>query len=331
MTRIVVLLCALSCGWVLVPLSAAAQGAPEGSGSGAPQTRFVDLTQGAPVPVAPPMAPSLPAAAPATNYVDLSLGTMMPVSPPERAPDSAAPRMRHVDLSLGAEVPLTNELADLLPEADRVTVTGAWPNDPYEAANRRRFRSHVGLHRYLIDPVEKTYIAVVPGEGREVVHNLLTNLETPSVLANDLFQGDIGRAGDTLSRFVVNTTLGLGGLMDVAGMAGMSSRDNDFGATLAEYGVGDYPYLLVPAIGPSNPRDLGGKLVDFFLNPLRWVALPGGIVGSAFHAGVHELDKRSADVGELDLLARTAPDAYAVERARALERRAKELGDVPAE
>ena len=70
-------------------------------------------------------------------------------------------------------------------------------------------------------------------------------------------------------------------------------------------------------------------MVDFLLNPLRWVTLPGGFVKSVFHVGLNELDKRSVDVGELDMLAKTSPDAHAVERSRAFERRAEELGDTP--
>lgn len=187
----------------------------------------------------------------------------------------------------------------------------------------------MGLHRYLIDPVERTYFAIVPLPARAGLHNFLTNLETPSAFANDVFQADPERAGVTLERFVVNSTLGIGGIFDIAGMAGIPYRDDDFGATLAAYGVSDYPYLLVPVIGPSNPRDLTGKFVDFFLNPLQWVALPGGIVTSGAHAGLHELDKRSLDVGELDDLARTTPDAYAVERKQARAARAAELGATP--
>ena len=187
----------------------------------------------------------------------------------------------------------------------------------------------MALHRYAIDPVERVYFYTVPQPARSGLHNFLFNLETPAVLANDVFQGRLDRAGATLSRFVVNSTLGVAGLLDVAKMAGIPYRDNDFGATLATYGVSDYPYLLVPVIGPSNPRDLSGKVVDFLLDPLHFVTLPGGILTSAGHAGLHELDKRSVDAGELDMLARTAPDAYAVERTRAHEARAAQLSGAP--
>jgi phospholipid-binding lipoprotein MlaA len=146
-------------------------------------------------------------------------------------------------------------------------------------------------------------------------------------LANDVMQGKVDRAGNTLSRFVVNSTLGIFGIFDVAGRAGIPFRDDDFGATLATYGVGDYPYLLVPVIGPSNPRDLSGKAVDILLNPLRYLTLPGGAFTSLGHTGLHEVDKRTDEVGALDDLSRSAPDPYATERSKALERRRAELDD----
>ncbi len=171
---------------------------------------------------------------------------------------------------------------------------------------------------------------MVPEPARAGVHNFLSNLETPSILANDVLQGKVDRAGNTLSRFVVNSTLGIFGIFDVAGQAGIPYRDDDFGATLATYGVGDYPYLLVPVIGPSNPRDLSGKVVDLLLNPLRYFAVPGGTITSLGHAGLHEVDKRTDEVGELDDLSRSESDPYAPERSKALERRRAETGDTPA-
>jgi phospholipid-binding lipoprotein MlaA len=138
-------------------------------------------------------------------------------------------------------------------------------------------------------------------------------------------QGDFKRAGDTISRFVVNSTLGVFGIFDIAGKAGIPFRDDDFGATLATYGVGEGPYLLVPVIGPSNPRDLTGKVVDFVIDPLHYVTVPGGILTSVGHSGLHELDKRTGEVGELDELARTTPDPYAAERSKARAERNEEI------
>jgi phospholipid-binding lipoprotein MlaA len=319
---------AVICGISAAMIASATQAAPasEGSSPDPAQTHFVDLTAGANARPASDMPSRDPAQ---TTFVDLAKGDSPSATPERILPPSRTPHTRHVDLSGGAAPPpeIVDEDGELQP--DTITITADRIDDPYEEANRGRFRTHVALHRYVIDPVERTYFAIVPVPARNGLHNFLTNLETPSAFANDLFQRDVDRAGVTLSRFVVNSTLGIGGIFDIAGMAGIPYRDDDFGATLASYGVSDYPYLLVPVIGSSNPRDLTGKFVDFFLNPLRWVTLPGGIVTSVGHAGLHELDKRSRDVGELDELARTAPDAYAAERSQARARRAAELGGMP--
>ena len=304
--------------------AAPATAAPSNS---APMT-FVDLTNtrdGA----SATASPAVPAPAAAANTVpraiDLTSGSATPMV--ERGwPGSRVARVHAVDLTSGAAPPDLNQLDDE-PEApvDTIVITADRLSDPWEETNRGRFTGHVWLHRRIIDPVERTYFSIVPVPARDGLHNFLFNLETPTVLANDLFQGDVSRAGDTVARFIVNTTLGLGGLIDVAGKTGMRYRDNDFGATLATYGVGDRPYLLIPVIGPSNPRDLSGKFVDFALDPLHFVTLPGGVLTSVGKAGAHELDKRSVDVGELDELARTAPDPYAAERAMARKRRSEEV------
>jgi len=292
------------------------------------QTNFVDLTksQDGAARAATTAAPPSPAAqtnpVSGVGFVDLTNG--MAQAPPPH--EQRTPRTRAVDLTNGGVVPdldQPDDFADSVP--DTIIITADRLSDPFEESNRGRFASHVWLHRRVIDPVERVYFSTVPTPARDGLHNFLFNLETPTVLANDLFQGDIGRAGDTLARFLVNTTLGLGGIIDVAGKTGMRYRDNDFGATLATYGVGDAPYLLVPVIGPSNPRDLSGKVVDFVLDPLHFVTVPGGLLSSVGRSGAHELDKRSVDVGELDNLARTAPDPYAEERANARKRRADEV------
>jgi phospholipid-binding lipoprotein MlaA len=282
---------------------------------------FVDLSGGQPATDAFQPAITTP------GFVDLSPGA----TPSATAP---APKRRHirvVDLGNGGLPTDSDDAADAdEPEPDIITITADRLADPYEETNRGRFNAHVRLHHYVIDPVERVYIDIVPDPARSGVHNVLTNLESPTVLANDLFQGDFNRAGDTLSRFVVNSTLGIFGLFDIAGRAGIPYRDNDFGATLATYGVGDRPYLLVPVIGPSNPRDLSGKVVEFFLDPFRYVTLPGGIISSVGRSGLHEADKRQDEVGELDELSRTTPDPYAAERAKAREERNVEIFGPPA-
>src|SRR5258706_7858300 len=103
---------------------------------------------------------------------------------------------------------------------------------------------------------------------RDSVRNFLNNLDSPITLANDVLQGEISRAGDTLIRVGVNSTLGLGGLVDVAKRGGYIRHSQDFGQTLAVYGVGEGPYLFVPLLGPGNPRDLVGCVADLAFDPL---------------------------------------------------------------
>jgi phospholipid-binding lipoprotein MlaA len=294
---------------------------------------FVDLTAQRNATAGSALPDPAPVAGSSMTFIDLTTGAA-PTAMPNRnaATPTKTPHVRIIDLTNGASPPLVEEAEQEVaaPETTVITITADRLKDPYEETNRGRFKSHVALHHYVIDPVERAYIYVVPEPGRAGVHNFLTNLETPSILANDVFQGKVDRAGNTLSRFVVNSTLGIFGIFDVAGRAGIPFRDDDFGATLATYGVGDYPYVLIPVIGPSNPRDLSGKVVDIFLNPLRYFTLPGGIFTSIGHTGLHEVDKRTDEVGELDELSRSAPDPYAAERSKALERRRAELDDTPA-
>jgi phospholipid-binding lipoprotein MlaA len=315
------------------PIRAAPSDATQSASS---QTTFVDLPAQSAMPksAVPDRNAAVPAG-PSTTFIDLTTGAA-PTAMPNRniGVPTKTPHTRIVDLRNGASPPPEQEAEQAeigvpAPETTIITITADRLSDPYEETNRGRFRTHVALHHYVIDPVERAYIYVVPDPARAGVHNFLSNLETPSILANDVMRGQVDRAGNTLSRFVVNSTLGIFGIFDIAGRAGIPARDDDFGATLATYGVGDYPYLLVPVIGPSNPRDLSGKVVDIFLNPLHFFTLPGGIFTSIGQTGLHEVDKRTGEVGELDELARSTPDPYAAERSMALERRRAAIDDTP--
>lgn len=266
-----------------------------------------------------------PASPPAqTAFTDLSALRQIS-SARATAPAAASEGMQVVDLRTG-------ETRTVYPGARRMVARKAIryaadrDADPFEDFNRGRFPGHVRLHRYVIDPVETVYTSIVPGFARDGVHNFVTNLEGPKVFVNDLLQFEVLRAANTGTRFVINSTVGVAGLLDVAGYLGLRYRDNDFGATLANYGVGDSPYLLIPLLGPSNPRDFTGRVVDIFLSPLHYVALPGGIFTSLGGTALKELDKRSMTVGDLTRLADTASDPYAVERSQARTRRQTAIG-----
>jgi ABC-type transporter MlaC component len=145
-------------------------------------------------------------------------------------------------------------------------------NDPIEPFNRGAYAVHQAIDRNVLAPVARGYRAVVPTPVRLGVRNVLANLRTPVILVNDVLQGEPRRAGDTLGRFVVNSTLGVGGIFDVAGnRLGVRGHAEDFGQTFARWGVGEGPYLFIPVIGPSNPRDLTGFGLGIAADPLVWL------------------------------------------------------------
>ena len=144
-------------------------------------------------------------------------------------------------------------------------------NDPLESVNRRIFAFNEVIRQYLLDPVVTGYNSVLPEVARKAIANALNNISEPVVLANDLLQGKFKRGFVTASRLVINTTAGVGGLFDVAKNLGFEEHEEDFGQTLATWGIGDGLYLVLPLLGPSNPRDAFGQIiVDPFFDPLGY-------------------------------------------------------------
>ena len=144
-------------------------------------------------------------------------------------------------------------------------------NDPIEPFNRAMLKFNRVIEKGIIKPVTIVYRAILPRPVRRGITNFLWNLESPVIFANDLLQGESGRAWDTTRRFVINSTVGIAGLFDVAKHLGIERHDEDFGQTLAVHGVGEGPYLVLPLFGPSNPRDGIGLIVDILLDPFAWL------------------------------------------------------------
>ena len=134
-------------------------------------------------------------------------------------------------------------------------------NDPLEPTNRFIFKLNQGLDIALIKPITGLYRGLFPKVIRKSVHNFINNIKSPVVLANDIFQGEGKRAGNTMIRFIINSTVGIAGIRDQATDWGFEGHNEDFGQTLAVWGVGEGPYLMLPILGPSNPRDAIGKIV----------------------------------------------------------------------
>jgi phospholipid-binding lipoprotein MlaA len=183
--------------------------------------------------------------------------------------------------------------------------------DPFESFNRGMFAFNEVLDHLILEPSARIYHAVVPQPLREGVANAVRNLGSPVILANDILQGNRKRASDTVVRFMVNSTIGLGGFVDAAGYMGVPYHQEDFGQTLAVWGVGPGPYMVVPILGPSNPRDLTGKVVDTAINPLTWILIDKPLEQRMAPGAAQLVVGREAILDEYANLRKTSPDLYA--------------------
>jgi len=145
------------------------------------------------------------------------------------------------------------------------------PRDPWERFNRTTFKVNDALDRAILRPTARAYVKVMPKVIRTGVSNVFENLETVTTLVNDTLQGKLGAAGHDTARLLLNSTLGLGGLLDPATDAGIDKNDEDFGQTLGKWGVKSGPYLMVPLFGPSTLRDLPARGVDTLTDPSHYL------------------------------------------------------------
>lgn len=199
------------------------------------------------------------------------------------------------------------------------------PADPFEGANRAGYSIHQALDRALFRPAAMIYRALTPGLIGKGIHNVLVNLSEPATLANDVLQLRPKKAAHTAIRLVANSLAGWGGLMDVAGYAGLPHQNNSFGTTLGRYGLGPGPYLFIPFVGPSDARDLAGSVVDGFLDPTRLAAFPQRTRVDISLAVIDGLDLRSASDDDLKAATAGAADPYATLRSLYLQDRQGEI------
>jgi len=198
-------------------------------------------------------------------------------------------------------------------------------NDPLEPMNRYFFEVNYGLDELLFKPIATWYNLMLPAPVEHGVHNFLTNLNNPVIFANDAMQGNMPRAGVTLKRFVINSTLGVGGIFDVAARMGLKHHDEDFGQTLAVWGTGEGPYLVVPLLGPSNPRDLTGFGVDAVMDPWGWI-LPSHLEWINYtRTAVQLIDTRARNLETLDQIRKGSLDYYATMRSLYRQHRNDEI------
>jgi len=214
--------------------------------------------------------------------------------------------------------------AELFEALDQAEAPASYP-DPFEPANRKVLDANEALDRWIFEPVTRAYRALVPDPAERAVSRVFRNLSEPASAVNHLLQGEPKLAGETLLRFTVNSTAGLGGIVDVAGgREDLPEHHTDFGATLYRYGTPSGPYLVLPVLGPSTARDAVGDLVD----RAPQLYLLGGteqiLLGTS-----NGISLRSEQDQALDALRSSSVDFYAALRAAYYLSRESELGGAP--
>lgn len=202
-------------------------------------------------------------------------------------------------------------------------------NDPLEPTNRVFYKVNNAIDTAVLAPVARGYRAVVPTPIRNGVHNVLSNLSSPVIFANDVMQTKPRRAGDTFMRFLINSTIGVAGIFDVAADLGYPKHDTDFGITLALWGLNDGgPFLFLPILGPSDPRDLTGFGADIAMDPFTWVGQGAAVTALGWSRfGMTAIDARERNLDNIAEIKKTALDPYATFRSLYQQHRAAEIED----
>ncbi len=182
--------------------------------------------------------------------------------------------------------------------------------DPWEGFNRDMFAVHEGVDGAIVEPIARGYRAATPRVFRTGVRNVLRNLRGPVIFANDILQGEFTRGSITAGRFAINTTIGIGGIFDPASPMGLERHDEDFGQTLAVWGVDAGPYIFVPLMGPTTVRDAFGKVVDIAFDPLSWIEYERINEARMIRSTLSALSAREAVLETVDDIRRDSLDPY---------------------
>ena len=183
-------------------------------------------------------------------------------------------------------------------------------NDPYEATNRDMLVFNGKVDRYVVIPTVAVYFVLVPEGGRRGVHNFLGNLSLPTIFLNDLLQGEVKRAGQSAARLVINTGFGFGGFFDPARKIGIPGHGEDFGQTLAVWGAGEGPYVILPFFGPSSPRDTTGLVTDTLIDPTNFIRFKQHIWWAGTREYFTYLDLRGQTYQTIQGVQRSSVDYY---------------------
>jgi phospholipid-binding lipoprotein MlaA len=213
-------------------------------------------------------------------------------------------------------------------EAELARTSDMQSSDPFENTNRRVFSFNRGVDRFFFEPVTRGYRFLVPDPARKGIRRVFLNLDSPRILINDLLQLRFEDAATTVGRLLLNSTLGVGGLLDAGEAAGLERHDSDFGQTLARYGVASGPYIVLPVFGPSTVRDGFGSVVDLAFQPLTYILGPGQLLVHVYVNGGSGLTALDANYDKLEALEVSSVDFYAAMRSAYLQNRRAAIAEV---
>lgn len=216
--------------------------------------------------------------------------------------------------------------AQLVPDAIPLAAVSAATPDPWQAFNRRMYAVNGRLDDSIFAPITHAYMSAAPPPLRKALGAAVDNMREPRTTMNDLLQAHPGLAAQSTGRFLINSTLGVLGLFDVASASGLPVHRADFGQTLGRYGIGSGNYIVAPVLGPLDLRDGLGRLVDAVTDPLSLVAGGWTTPFGASRLAASALDYRADADAQIKALGRDATDPYATVRSAYGQRRAYLVG-----
>ena len=191
-------------------------------------------------------------------------------------------------------------------------------SDRLESINRPIFNVNLHIDDYALGPLARDWMAITPQAVRDSISNAYHNLTFPDRFVSSLGEGALRKAGAELARFLINSTMGIAGFLDPATVAGIPKYDEDVGKMLAHWGVPPGPFIVIPIVGPSTPRDLAGGVLDLALNPLTWAPILPGMGAAAVFA----INGRAQDEHDIQIAKKAALDYYVFVRDAYIQRRA---------
>lgn len=197
-------------------------------------------------------------------------------------------------------------------------------NDPWQLVNKPVFAMNDAFDQALFKPLAKGYNAIIPKPIRTGVNNFFSNLNEIDNSINNLLQGKPNEFATSIGRLAINSTIGIGGIFDVASHMGLKSAPEDFGQTIGALGSGAGPYVVLPLLGSSSVRDIPGVVISALLNPLAWL---DDISFRNIMVGVNAVDGRSNLLSKEDIASEISDDKYTLYRDAYLEEREFQISD----